>query len=87
MAGNMKTTEHPAEKPVDLMAHLLHLVCPHGGKVVDPFCGSGTTGVAAARLGLDFIGIEREQKWVEVARARIAAGPPMVQPQMFEVNE
>ena len=73
MAGNMKTTKHPAEKPVELMRHICRLVTPPGGVVLDPFTGSGSTGKAAVSEGFDFVGIEREAEYVEIARARIAA--------------
>lgn len=73
MAGNMKTTKHPAEKPVALLRRLVELVTPEGGAVVDPFAGSGSTGVACQLAGRTFIGIEREAEYVEIARARIAA--------------
>jgi DNA modification methylase len=54
------------------MRWLVRLVTPPGGVVLDPFTGSGTTGIAAALEGFDFIGIEREAEYVEIARARIA---------------
>jgi site-specific DNA-methyltransferase (adenine-specific) len=73
MAGNMKTTVHPAEKPADLLAELIRQMLPDGGVVVDPFAGSGSTGVGAAREGCTFIGIEREAEYVDIARARVAA--------------
>ena len=73
MAGNMKTTKHPAEKPVELLRHLCRLVTPPGGTVLDPFMGSGSTGKAAVMEGFDFVGIEREAEYVEIAKARIAA--------------
>lgn len=65
--------DHPTEKPVDLLQTLLTVVTPPGGIVLDPFTGSGTTGVAAVQEGFRFIGIEREAQYVEIARARIAA--------------
>jgi site-specific DNA-methyltransferase (adenine-specific) len=71
MAGNSGKSGHPAEKPVELMRHLVRLVAPDGGVIVDPFMGSGTTGVAAQAEGCDFIGIEREQRWLEIAKQRI----------------
>jgi DNA modification methylase len=71
MAGNSAESGHPAEKPVRLMRHLIQLVAPTGGVIVDPFMGSGTTGVAAKAEGRDFIGIEREQRWLDLARKRI----------------
>lgn len=63
---------HPTEKPVDLLEQILKVVVPPGGVVLDPFCGSGTTGVAAVREGFRFVGIEREAEYVEIARARVA---------------
>ncbi len=63
---------HPTVKPVDLMRWLVRLVTPIGGTVLDPFLGSGTTGVAALQEGCRFIGIEREAQYVEIAKARIA---------------
>ena len=67
---------HPTIKPTDLMRWLCRLVTPPGGTVLDPFCGSGSTGVAALSEGFDFIGIEREVEYVEIARRRIANVAP-----------
>lgn len=64
---------HPTVKPTDLMRYLCRLVTPPGGVVLDPFCGSGSTGKAAILEGFNFIGIEREAEYVEIARARVAA--------------
>ena len=69
-------TIHPTVKPIDLMRWLVRLVTPPGGTVLDPFAGSGTTGIAAALEGFDFIGIEREAGYVEIAEARIAWWEP-----------
>jgi DNA modification methylase len=63
---------HPTVKPIALMRWLVRLVTPPGGTVLDPFTGSGTTGIAAVLEGFDFIGIEREAEYVAIARARIA---------------
>ena len=63
---------HPSPKPVALLEWLLACCCPPGGTVLDPFLGSGTTLVAAAKLGLNGIGIEREAEYVEIARKRVA---------------
>ncbi len=71
MAGNMRETAHPAEKPVPLLRRLCRLVTPPGGVVLDPFMGSGSTGKAAIAEGFRFIGIEREAEYVEIAKARI----------------
>lgn len=64
---------HPTVKPVDLMRWLVRLVTPPKGTVLDPFLGSGTTGIAAHEEGCRFIGIEREAEYVEIARRRIEA--------------
>lgn len=63
---------HPTVKPTDLMAYLCRLVTPPGGTVLDPFMGSGSTGKAAVREGFNFIGIEREAAYVQIAKRRIA---------------
>jgi site-specific DNA-methyltransferase (adenine-specific) len=63
---------HPTVKPIALMEWLLTLVTPEGGTVLDPFMGSGTTGIAAVRKGFEFIGIDMTPEYVEIAEARIA---------------
>jgi site-specific DNA-methyltransferase (adenine-specific) len=63
---------HPTVKPTTLMRYLCRLITPPGGVVLDPFCGSGSTGRGAVLEGFRFIGIERELEYVEIARARIA---------------
>jgi modification methylase len=68
---------HPTQKPEALLYRVL-LACTNKGDVVlDPFFGTGTTGAVAKRLGRRFIGIEREGRYVEVAKARIAAALPL----------
>ncbi|MCA2910149.1 MAG: site-specific DNA-methyltransferase [Microcystis sp. M034S1] len=62
---------HPTVKPTDLMRYLCRLVTPPGGTVLDPFMGSGSTGKAAMLEGFNFIGIEREAEYIEIAKARI----------------
>jgi site-specific DNA-methyltransferase (adenine-specific) len=62
---------HPTVKPTDLMGYLIRLVTPKGGVVLDPFMGSGSTGKAAVREGMEFIGIEREEEYYEIAKQRI----------------
>lgn len=64
---------HPTVKPVELMRYLCRLVTPPGGVVLDPFVGSGTTGMAARLEGFRFIGIDREAEYLQIAQARIAA--------------
>jgi site-specific DNA-methyltransferase (adenine-specific) len=68
---------HPTVKPVELMRWLCGLITPPGGTVLDPFAGSGSTGIAALREGFSFIGIEREAEYVEIARARIQGDAPL----------
>jgi adenine-specific DNA-methyltransferase len=63
---------HPTEKPVPLMSHIVRLSVRPGGHAVDPFMGSGTTGVACVQLGRKFTGIERERKYFDIACERIA---------------
>jgi site-specific DNA-methyltransferase (adenine-specific) len=65
--------EHPTQKPVELMRWCLaDLWLPKDALVIDPFCGSGSTGVAAMAMGYRFLGIEREPAYCEIARRRIA---------------
>jgi len=64
-------SKHPTVKPVDLMAYLIKLVTPPGGTVLDPFAGSGTTGMAAMREGFNAILIEREAEYVADIKRRL----------------
>lgn len=73
--------KHPTQKPVALMAWLCRLVTPPNGLVLDPFAGSGTTGVAALRERFRFVGIEREPEYAEIARARLTDAA--AQPDLF----
>jgi DNA modification methylase len=75
--------KHPTVKPTDLMRYLCRLVTPPGGLVLDPFCGSGSTGKAAALEGFNFIGIEREAEYAEIARRRIQAALEGQEPNLF----
>lgn len=63
---------HPTVKPIELMRWLVRLACPQGGVVLDPFCGSGSTGAAAMLEHRQFVGIEREASYIPVAQARIS---------------
>jgi site-specific DNA-methyltransferase (adenine-specific) len=67
----VKQNFHPTVKPTDLMLYLIRLVTPKGGTTLDPFMGSGSTGKAAVRGGFEFVGIEREEEYMEIAEARI----------------
>ena len=60
------------------MKYLCRLVTPKGGIVLDPFMGSGSTGLAAKDEGFDFVGIEREKEYFEIAEARINASSPLL---------
>lgn len=68
---------HPTVKPTDLMRWLCRLVTPAGGLILDPFAGSGSTGVAALSEGFRFVGIEIDPDYVEIARRRCAAVAPL----------
>lgn len=71
--------QHPTVKPVELAAHFIRLHTQPGDVVLDPFMGSGTTGVAAGQLGRRFIGIECDPQWFAVAQERIAAAQPALE--------
>lgn len=68
-----RVNSHPTVKPVALMRWLVRMVTPPGGVVLDPFCGSGSTLVAAIEEGFDCIGVEREAEYVAIIEARVAA--------------
>jgi site-specific DNA-methyltransferase (adenine-specific) len=68
---------HPTVKPLALMRYLVRLVTRKGGTVLDPFMGSGTTGVAAVQEGMEFVGIERDPQYHEIALRRIAEAKPL----------
>jgi modification methylase len=71
---------HPTQKPEALLARVILASSRPGDMVLDPFCGSGTTGAVAKRLGRRFIGIEREVAYRTAALARIAAVDPLPAP-------
>ncbi len=64
---------HPTVKPITLLRYLVRLITPPGGTVLDPFTGSGTTGIAAQLEGFNFLGIELSDEYADIARQRIAA--------------
>lgn len=78
---------HPTVKPVDLMRYLIQLVTPPGGRVLDPFAGSGSTGMAAVELGHEFVGIEREAAYAQIAQQRIEAWHRQCHPLPTELFE
>jgi len=67
-----KLGKHPTQKPVSLIARCLRATTNRGELVVDPFTGSGTTGVAALQLGRNFLGCEREDKYIRLAMKRLS---------------
>lgn len=65
---------HPTVKPISLMKYIITLLAPPGNPVcLDPFMGSGSTGIACKELGIDFMGIEKEADYIEIAEKRIMA--------------
>ena len=66
-----KKNIHPTVKPIKLMKYLCRLITPKGGTILDPFMGSGSTGMAAKEENFDFIGIEKEEEYFNIATARI----------------
>ena len=62
---------HPTVKPIKLMKYLCRLITPKGGTVLDPFMGSGSTGMAAKEENFKFVGIEKEEQYFNIASARI----------------
>jgi DNA modification methylase len=69
-----ENNNHPTVKPINLMCWLVRLVAKPGQIVLDPFMGSGTTGVACKHEGVAFIGIEQEEQYIKIAKERIANG-------------
>jgi site-specific DNA-methyltransferase (adenine-specific) len=66
-----RANHHPTVKPIALMRHLVRLVTPKGGVVLDPFMGSGSTGCAAMLEGMRFVGIDITAEYVDIAERRI----------------
>jgi hypothetical protein len=69
--GGRSETRHPSEKPLSVVSHLCSELASSGQTILDPFMGSGTTGIACVRAGRKFIGIEKEEKYFEIALDRI----------------
>ena len=74
--------EHPTQKPVSVMIQAIQWVANDAQTILDPFMGSGTTGVACVNLGRKFIGIEREERYFDIACKRIAEA--YKQPRLFD---
>lgn len=70
-----KQNFHPTVKPIALMEYIVRLVSREGATVLDPFMGSGTTGIACKKLKRHFIGIEKEAEYIKIAESRISAQP------------
>ncbi len=71
MPADRADSGHPTAKPVELMIKLIELFSDPDDIILDPFAGSGTTGVAALRLGRRFIGLEKDEKYANIARERL----------------
>jgi site-specific DNA-methyltransferase (adenine-specific) len=78
-----KKNVHPTVKPVELMKYLVRLVTPKNGLVLDPFMGSGSTGMAAREEDFQFIGIEKDEEYYEIAKARIKNVKPQLK--LFDI--
>jgi DNA modification methylase len=63
--------DHPCVKPLTIMRWLIQRVCPDAKIILDPFCGTGTTGVACMEFGMNFVGIEINEKYAQIARGRL----------------
>jgi site-specific DNA-methyltransferase (adenine-specific) len=83
LGGEIKANTHPTVKPVELMRYLVRLVTPKGGLVLDPFMGSGSTGMGAREEDFRFIGIEKEREYYEIAKARIKNVKPQLK--LFDI--
>ena len=84
-AGLDLQNHHPTVKPVKLMEYLIKLITPPGGVVLDPFMGSGSTGIAAKNLGFRFVGIEKEKEYCEIAKKRLESVSSTQQIGMLEL--
>jgi len=69
--------EHPTQKPISLMKWCIENFTQEGDTFLDPFCGSGSTGVAALQMGRNFIGIELNPDYVELSRRRVGQAMPL----------
>lgn len=75
----MRENFHPTVKPIKLMEYLIKLVTPPQGTILDPFMGSGSTGVAAKNIGFSFVGCEMNCDYFEIAKKRIEGAPQWTQ--------
>ena len=72
LVNHLRQGEHPTEKPVSLMSEIVLDFTKPGQLICDPFCGSGSTGVAAVKLGRRFVGIEQNERWFDLSCRRIS---------------
>ena len=83
--------QHPTQKPVELFELFIRLHTKPGDLVVDPFCGSGSSGVAAKKLGRSWLGCDTDIRWVEMTRRRLAATtsrlPELMEAERAELEE
>jgi len=70
-SGSPKKNNHPTVKPTALMQYLCRLITPPQGVVLDPYMGSGSTGKAAIREGFSFVGVELDEDYYNIAKARV----------------
>lgn len=66
-----RLTQHPTRKPIEVMKRLIEMLAPENGTVLDPFCGSGTTAIACKELGRNYICIEKEKEYFDIACERV----------------
>lgn len=87
--GGERGIKHSAVMPLKLARHLVSLGAPEGGKVLDPFCGSGTTGVACLQLGREFLGMEIELGYIGECEERLKAATRLdyISPEQLTLEE
>jgi len=85
--SNKMSNFHPTVKPVKLMQYLVRLITPPNGKVLDPFCGSGTTGIACKLEGFEFVGLEQDAEYCKIAQSRIDNYEEEIEEILYVTNE
>lgn len=73
ICGGIERTEHPTQKPLSIIRHFVEVHCQENGIILDPFCGSGTTAVACVNLNRNFICGDFDEKYVKIAKERLAS--------------
>ena len=81
--NTQRRNTHPTVKPVELMRHLIRLVTPKGGTVLDPFLGSGTTAVAAILEGMNWVGCELTEDYWPIIEGRVQWATENVESTLF----